>query len=83
LLGFLDQYIAVDRETGHQVHSVITLQPAENDKLPLIFDNGAAASVTVAPENWTEMKKIILALRELKNHVFQSTLTKKCLNLFR
>lgn len=82
LLGFLNQYIAVDMETGNQVHSVITLQPVDDDKLPLIFDNGVVAPMAEDPDNWTQIRKKILELRELKNHVFERTLTKKCLNLF-
>lgn len=82
LLGFLDQYIAVDKRTGNQAHSIITLEPAVGDKLPLIFDNGVVAVVSQKPEDWLEIRKRITQLRELKNHVFQHTLTKECLNLF-
>lgn len=82
LLGFMDQYIALDKKTKNQVRSVITHQLADNDKLPVIFDNSVIAPFSGNPENWNQIRKKIIELRELKNHVFQKTLTKKCLKLF-
>ena len=82
LVGFLNQYVALDKKSGHQVNSVLTLQPAEGDKLPVIFDNGVAAIETRIPEDWTWIRSKILELRELKNKNFWDTLTEKCLNLF-
>ncbi|HMQ03633.1 MAG TPA: TIGR04255 family protein [Pyrinomonadaceae bacterium] len=83
LVGFLDQYTAVDKKTGHQMSSVLTLQPIADQTLPLIFDNGVVSSKSVSIENWNEIRSIILELRELKNHIFKRTVTKRCLNLFR
>lgn len=83
LVGFLDQYTAVDKKTGHQMSSVLTLQPIADQTLPLIFDNGVVSSKSVSIENWIEIRSIILELRELKNHIFERTVTPKCLNLFR
>ena len=81
-LGFLNQYIAVEKATGHEVHCVLTIQPTEQDKRPLIFDNGAGAAGPVEPENWTWILEKIQLLRGLKNRVFKNTLTERCLNLF-
>ncbi len=82
LMGFLDQYAAVDTRTGYQVNSVLTLQPIEGDKLPIIFDNGVISLETGSVDDWTWIRTKILELRELKNHIFCRTLTEKCLNLF-
>lgn len=82
LMGFLDQYAAMDKTTGHQVNSVLTLQPIEGDKLPIIFDNGVTSAETRSVDDWTWIRSKILELRKLKNHIFCRTLTEKCLNLF-
>jgi uncharacterized protein (TIGR04255 family) len=82
LTGFIDQYAAVDKETGHQINSVLTLQPVDGDKLPIIFDNGVASVEAGNVDEWIWIKSKILELRELKNHVFYQTLTQECLNLF-
>ena len=42
MTGFLNQYAAVEKETGHEVNVVVTSQPPENDRLPIIFDNCVA-----------------------------------------
>lgn len=81
LTGFLDQYSAIDRESGYQINSVLTVQPAENDNLPIIFDNGVVATET-GNVDWARIRKMIIGLRELNNHIFVKTLTEKCLNLF-
>lgn len=82
LIGFLDQYAALDTRTGYQVNSVLTLQPIEGDKLPIIFDNGVTSLETGSVGDWAWIRSKILELRELKNHIFCRTLTEKCLNLF-
>lgn len=82
LLGFLSQYSAVDAETGNQINSVLTAQAPEGDKLPIIFDNSAMALEIGDPENWTWIRSKIVELRQLKNHIFSSTLTETCLNQF-
>jgi hypothetical protein len=82
LMGFLDQYAAIDTKTDNQVNSILTLQPIEGDKLPIIFDNGVTSPETGDVDDWAWIKSKILELRELKNHIFCRTLTEKCLNLF-
>ncbi len=82
LTGFLDQYSAVDRNSGYQVNSVLTFQGLEGDGLPIIFDNGVVAAETGEVDDWAWIRGTILELRELKNHIFVKTLTEKCLNLF-
>jgi len=83
LVGFLNQQAAVEVGTGHQVNILLSSQPEEGEKLPIIFDNSATAEEAGRPEDWAWILGKIQALRDLKNRVFQNTLTEECLNLFR
>ena len=80
--GFLNQYVAVEIETGNQVNVVLTAQMPEGDKLPVIFDNCVVAPESGEPGNWSWILAKIQLLRNLKNRIFRDTLTEKCLNLF-
>jgi uncharacterized protein (TIGR04255 family) len=80
--GFLNQHVAVEVDTGHQVNIVLTSQPPENDRLPIIFDICVASAETVEPENWAWLLTKTQSLRHLKNRIFRHTLTEQCLNLF-
>lgn len=82
LTGFLSQYSAIDRETGHQVAVVLTAQNLEGDKLPIIFDNAATANVELDPADWQGLLQTLTALRSLKNRVFFGTVKQPCLDLF-
>ena len=82
LTGFLSQYSAVERETGHQVSVILTAQNPEGDKLPIIFDNAAAANVELDPADWQGLSQTLTALRDLKNRVFFGTVKQPCLDLF-
>ena len=82
LAGFLNQYAAVEIDTGHQVSIVLTSQAPENDKVPIIFDISVASAETADPENWAWLLAKIQSLRHLKNRLFRNTLTEPCLNLF-
>ena len=81
-LGFLNQHAAQEVDTGHQANIVLTSQPAEGDKLPIILDNCVAARGPAEPANWPWIIGKIQSLRELKNRIFKNTLTELCLNLF-
>ena len=83
LVGFLNQYAAVEVDTGHQVNIVLTSQPPENDKVPIIFDISVASAETADPEDWAWLFAKTQSLRHLKNRIFRNTLTEPCLNLFR
>jgi uncharacterized protein (TIGR04255 family) len=83
LTGFLNQRSAMEAETGHQVNVVLTSQPLENDKLPVIFDNCVTANGPSEPDNWPWIQEKIKLLRTLKNRIFKNTLTESCLNLYR
>jgi uncharacterized protein (TIGR04255 family) len=81
-VSFLNQHTAVETDTGNQVNIVLTTQPQENNKLPIIFDNCVESVETGAPEDWAWLLKKFLSLRSLKNRIFRNTLTERCLNLF-
>lgn len=83
LAGFLNQYTAVESGTGHEVNVVVTSQPPEKDRLPVIFDNCVACTAKADPQDWSHILAKIQSLRGLKNRVFKNTLTDVCLNLFR
>jgi uncharacterized protein (TIGR04255 family) len=80
--GFLNQYTAVEMDTGFQVNVVLTSQPPESGKVPIIFDISVASAETAYPENWDWLLTKIQSLRHVKNRIFRNTLTEPCLNLF-
>ena len=82
LVGFLNQYSAVEAGTGHQVNVILTAQAQENDNLPVILDIEAINFGNAEPDDWTWIESKIQSLRRLKNHVFENSLTDQCLALF-
>lgn len=82
LSGFVNQYTAIDRSSGHQVVSVLTTQTSLDNQLPVIFDNSIIVHEEIETGDWTKIRAKILEMRELKNLIFWNTLTEKCLNLF-
>ncbi len=81
-VGFLQQYSAAQMGTKNQVNIVLAAEAVENDKLPIIFDIEAVASDSIEPEEWSKLHSGIQSLRNLKNMVFENSLTKRCLKLF-
>ena len=82
-VGFLNQYTAVEKDTGHHITTVLTAQRPEGDKLPVIFDNTVAVVGEAAdPGDWDWLEAKLQSLRGLKNRVFKNTLSEECLNLF-
>jgi uncharacterized protein (TIGR04255 family) len=82
-LGFLNQYAAVEPTTQNAVTMTLTSQPIEAGRLPVILDIEARREIGTQPDNWKELRDVILSLRKLKNRVFKRTLSNECLNLFR
>lgn len=82
LIGFLNQHTAEEVETGNQVNLILTAQAPEGDRLPVIFDNTVMSPKPGDPEDWSWISSRIQVLRELKNRIFRSALTKTCLDLF-
>jgi uncharacterized protein (TIGR04255 family) len=83
LVGFFNQHTAMERESGHQVTTVLASQLPENKQLPIIFDNCVASAGTLFTTDWDSIHRMILSLRDLKNRIFRDTLTEPCLSLFR
>jgi len=81
--GFVNQYFATDTVTGHQVAVTFAAQLAEDDKLPVIFDNAASASGEWEPADWGALYGVLESLRNLKNMMFFRTVKQPCLDLFR
>jgi uncharacterized protein (TIGR04255 family) len=82
VVGFLTQQLAYEKDTGHQVSWVLTAQPRESDQLPIILDITVASMVDAAPSDWGKISGAINSLRVLKNRVFFTSLTAKCIQLF-
>ena len=82
IVGFLDQQMAVDEDTGNQVNIVKTSQLPESDTLPVILDIDAYYHCQIPPPEWDSLLPRIISLRNLKNRIFRHTLTPQCLNLF-
>lgn len=82
LAGFLIQQNAIEKGTEHEINVVLTAQNPENGVLPVILDITAASPLREEPGNWPVVRQTVVSLRRLKNRLFQSTLTDKCLQLF-
>lgn len=80
--SFLSQYVAVEKETGHEVKVILTSQSPENGKLPIIFDITASSANPIEPIAWEGILSKIQSLRGLTDGAFFSTLEEKCLQLF-
>lgn len=83
LKGFLNQYQAIDKQSGHEVKAILTAQKPEQDILPIIFDVTTASGSSLNPKEWGEIMASIQSLRQLKNDIFYKTLEQKCLQLFK
>ncbi len=82
IVGFLDQQVVADEESGNLANIVKTSELPEDDKLPVILDIDAYFLCQIPPPEWSELLPRIESLRNLKNRIFQHTLTPQCLNLF-
>lgn len=82
IVGFLDQQVVADEETGNLANIVKTSQLPEEDRLPVILDIDAYFLCQMPPPEWSELLPRIESLRNLKNRIFHHTLTPQCLNLF-
>jgi len=80
--GFLNQHMAIDPETKHQVTILMSTQPIEGKLLPLILDIDAFSGEPVKDLQWESIQPVVQQIRTLKNDVFKSILTKQCQNLF-
>ncbi len=81
-LGFLDQQMALDSDTGNRANIIKTTELPQGDKLPLILDIDTFYPCETPPAEWAKIRDRLDSLRSLKNRIFRSTLTQQCLNLF-
>jgi len=83
LVGFLHQHEAREKSTGHHATIVLASQPVVAGVIPVIFDIVVTATFPRSVESWENIMIALQSLRDLKNGIFESTLTAKCLNLYR
>lgn len=81
-VSFFNQHAALDVVTGSQVNIVLTTQPPEGGKLPVIFDNTVIFEEPRDSDDWAWILSKIQVLRHLKNRIFRKALTGPCLYLF-
>ena len=81
-LGFLDQQMALDSETGNRANIVKTTELPQGDQLPMILDIDVFYPCEAPPADWQVIRDRLDSLRSLKNRIFRNTLTQQCLNLF-
>jgi hypothetical protein len=62
---------------------VLAAEQVTSEKLPVILDITVASPEIIAdPAEWSKITQVIGALRNLKNHIFQNSLTDRCIKLF-
>ena len=59
LSSFLTQQLAVDKDTHHDVSLVLTSQPPENERLPVISDVTVGSRMNANPSDWAKMQQAI------------------------
>lgn len=83
LHGFLSQQSASERDTGLHTSLVLAAERATNENLPVIFDiTVEKPDIKTEPADWSKMRPILNALRNLKNRIFENSLTVKCIEMF-
>lgn len=80
--GFLNQSVAVEEATGSEVNVILATQDADGQGQPIILDITASKAGDLEVDDWDGIEATINSLRRLKNRVFESTLTPRCLSLF-
>ena len=89
LTSVLNQYTAVEPATGHEVNVRMVIdeqeQSAWRERQPLIviLDIAGSHRGSADPRVWENIEETILTLDRMTNAVFRSSLTERCLNLFR
>jgi uncharacterized protein (TIGR04255 family) len=83
LHGFLSQQSASERDTGLHANLVLAAELATSESLPAIFDITVAKhNIITEPADWSKIRPILDALRNLKNRLFENSLTDKCIEMF-
>ena len=62
---------------------VLAAERATNENLPVIFDiTVAKPDIKTEPADWSKIRPILNVLRNLKNRIFENSLTVKCIEMF-
>jgi uncharacterized protein (TIGR04255 family) len=80
--GFFHQHQAGDPATGIMANIILANQPNEGNFASLLLDIEVFKPERLAPAPLSEWLPQIQSLRKMKNHIFEHSLTQKCLNLF-
>lgn len=80
--GFVHQHQMVEPKTQSVATVVLASQPLEADRLPVILEIAVTRASDLNPADLGAFGVALQSLRDLKNHVFENTLTPKCLTLF-
>jgi uncharacterized protein (TIGR04255 family) len=80
--GFVHQHQIADAKSKTVATVVLAAEPFEADKLPVVFEIAAVRAGNFSPADHAAFVVALQSLRDLKNHVFQNTLTPTCLTLF-
>jgi len=80
--GFLHQHQIVESETGNHAIIILTSQPQDMGKIPIIFDITVSFAGEAEPLDWVWVTTRLSSLRDLKNRIFHESLTPDCAQLF-
>lgn len=80
--GFLHQHQMAAPALQTLVTVLLASQPFENEQLPVVFEIAAMQSGDFNPLDRASFEVALRKLRDLKNNVFENTLTPECLKLF-
>jgi len=79
---FVHQHQMVEPKTHTLATVVLASQAVEAGCLPVVFEISAIRAGAFNPSDQDAFAVALRSLRDLKNHVFENTLTTKCLKLF-
>ena len=82
LMGFLDQHMALEKDTSNFVQTTLTSKNQPPDTLVVIFDITVWKEERSQPDDWPKIVSTIQSLRNLKNRTFYNTLNPKCLQQY-
>jgi len=79
--GFVHQYALVDLDSGAEAIVVLASEPAAGlgSEPAFVLDVTAGIALTTEPSDWSAISTQVTVLHELKNRIFERTLTDECL----
>jgi hypothetical protein len=83
LTGFATQFSAIENDTREMLNLVLVAEAPTKGYLPVILDIAVASPLQVtAPGDWALIETMLMSLRQLKNRIFENTVTHECIKLF-